>query len=97
MKIKMSDLCPHPLNPEIYNLSDIDDLVQSISELGLLQNLVIDQDNAIVSGNRRFEAIKRLGWESVECDRIEIDPDIAAIHLVHFNKQRIKTCRELLN
>ena len=53
--------------------------------------------NEIVSGNRRFEVVKRLGWKPVECDQIKVDPDATALHLVHFNKQRIKTCRELIN
>ena len=55
MKVKVSKLTPHPLNLEIYDLSSIEDLMASITEMGLLQNLVIDQDNQVVSGNRRKE------------------------------------------
>ena len=69
----------------------------SIEEIGQLQNLVIDQDNQAVSGNRWSEAIKRLGWKSVECDRVEMSLDDAGSYLIHYNKQRVKTCRELLN
>ena len=63
MKIKLSKLKHHPKNKEIYNLSSIEELIESISEFGLLQPLVIDQHHQIISGNRRFESIKRLGWE----------------------------------
>ena len=42
MKIAISELAHHPLNSEIYELDNIDDLASSISELGLLQSLVID-------------------------------------------------------
>ena len=35
--------------------------MESISEVGLLQPLIIDSQNQIISGNRRFESIKRLG------------------------------------
>ena len=97
MKIKVSSLTQLPLNIEIYDLSSIEDLMVSIEEVGLLQNLVIDQDNQVVSGNRRLEAIKRLGWTDVQCDRIEMSPTDAGSYLVHYNKQRVKTCRELLN
>ena len=97
MKVKVSKLTPHPLNLEIYDLSSIEDLMGSITEMGLLQNLVIDQDNQVVSGNRRLEAIKRLSWTDVQCDRIEMSPSDAGSYLVHYNKQRVKTCRELLN
>lgn len=97
MKKQVSSLKHHPLNQEIYDLSSIEDLMKSISEVGLLQNLVIDQDNQVVSGNRRLESVKRLGWKSVECERVEIDPHEVGSYLIHYNKQRVKSCRELLN
>ena len=66
MKVKVSSLKHHPKNKEIYDLSSIDELMESISEVGLLQPLTIDTRNQVISGNRRFESIKRLGWEEVE-------------------------------
>ena len=36
MKISVSKLMHHPRNEEIYNLSNIEDLVQSIRDVGLL-------------------------------------------------------------
>jgi len=97
MKVSLTKLKPHPLNSEIYNLSAMDDLISSIEEVGLLQNLVIDQDFQVISGNRRLEAVKRLGWKSVPCDRVEVNQEEVAQYLIHFNKQRIKSCRELIN
>ena len=61
MKVKVSSLKHHPKNKEIYDLSSIEELIESISEVGLLQSLIIDQYQQIISGNRRFESIKRLG------------------------------------
>ena len=66
MKVKVSTLTHHPKNREIYDLSSIDELMLSISEVGLLQPLTIDTHNQVISGNRRFESIKRLGWKEVE-------------------------------
>ena len=63
MKFKVSSLTHHPKNKEIYILSSIDELMESISEVGLLQSIIIDQHQQIISGNRRFESIKRLGWK----------------------------------
>ncbi len=65
MKVKVSSLKHHPKNKEIYDLSSIDELMESISEVGLLQPLTIDTRNQVISGNRRFESIKRLGWNEV--------------------------------
>ena len=58
MKVKVSSLKHHPKNKEIYTLSSIEELMESISEVGLLQPLIIDSRNQIISGNRRFESLK---------------------------------------
>ena len=97
MKIKVSELSHHPLNQEIYDLSNIDELVSSIEEMGVLQPLVIDQLNQVVSGNRRLCAIRQLGWEEVEYQMDQIDENLVAKYLVHYNKQRVKSCKEILN
>ena len=97
MKVKVSSLKHHPKNKEIYNLSSIEELMESISEVGLLQPLIIDSRNQIISGNRRFESIKRLGWEEVEVEVIEVKQGEEELILIHFNKQRIKSFKELLN
>ena len=95
MKVKVSSLTHHPKNKEIYDLSSIDELMESISEVGLLQPLTIDTRNQVISGNRRFESIKRLGWKEVEV--IDIQEDEEELLLIHFNKQRIKSFKELIN
>ena len=68
MIVRITDIKPHPKNSEIYDLSNIDDLVESIKEVGLLQPLIINKYNQILSGHRRFESIKRLGWKEVNVE-----------------------------
>jgi len=97
MKIAVDKITHHPLNQQIYDLSAIDDLVASISEKGLLQNIAINQNFQVISGNRRFAAIKKLGWTTVEVDQIETDHDDELELLIHFNKQRLKTYKEIIN
>jgi site-specific DNA-methyltransferase (adenine-specific) len=97
MKVKVSSLKHHPKNKEIYDLSSIDELMESISEVGLLQPLTIDTRNHVISGNRRFESIKRLGWEEVEVIQREVQEEDEELLLIHFNKQRIKSFKELIN
>ncbi len=97
MKVKISSLKHHPKNKEIYDLSSIEELMESISEVGLLQPLTIDQHKQIVSGNRRFESIKRLNWEEVEVNLREVKQEDEELLLIHFNKQRVKSFKELIN
>ena len=68
----------------------------SISEVGLLQPLIIDPRNQVISGNRRFESVKRLGWEEVQVEVKEVKKGEEELLLIHFNKQRVKTNREVL-
>jgi ParB/RepB/Spo0J family partition protein len=97
MEIEVSKLNHHPKNKEIYDLSSIDELMESISQVGLLQPLIIDTSNQIISGNRRFESIKRLGWKEVEVQIKEVKEGEEELLLIHYNKQRIKSFKELIN
>jgi DNA modification methylase len=96
MKVNISKLSHHPKNQEIYDLSSIEELMDSISEVGLLQPLIIDQHHQIISGNRRFESIKRLRWEEVEVHQRIIEEGEEELLLIHYNKQRIKSFKELI-
>ena len=66
MKVAVGTLKHPPRNKEIYSLSNIDDLVQSIEEVGMRTPLVINKSKQVISGNRRLVAIKKLGWKRVD-------------------------------
>ena len=97
MKVKVSSFKHHPKNKQIYTLSFIEELMESISEVGLIQPLTVDSRNQVISGNRRFESIKRLNWEEVDVNLREVKKEDEELLLIHFNKQRIKSFKELIN
>ena len=97
MKVNVSKLKHHPLNTEIYLLSSVQDLIISIEEVGLLQPLVVNKKYEVLSGNRRLEAIRSLSWKKVNVELINPEQDEESNLIVHYNKQRVKSCRELLN
>jgi DNA modification methylase len=97
VKVKVSKIKHHPINQRIYSLSGIDTLLESIKQVGLLEPPTIDQHFQVVSGNRRFEAVKRLGWKEIEVHQIDVKKGDEVLTLIHFNRQRIKTTQELLN
>ena len=95
MKTAVKHLKPHPLNAEIYQLSGIEDLAASIEQVGLLEPLVVNEKNQVISGHRRLQAIKQLEWKSVEVIvRKDIPQDNEAFYLVQYNQQRIKLASE---
>ena len=49
------------------------DLAKSIESLGLLQPIVVREDYTLVAGNHRLEAVKLLGWESIDANVVSLD------------------------
>mgnify|MGYP003136270538 FL=1 len=97
LRVGLDKLKPHPINEEIYsfNQNHHKELKKSISLLGLLEPIVITQNNKVLSGHRRLEAVKELGWEDVECRLVDgVESELA--FLVECNRTRIKTTKELL-
>lgn len=48
------------------DLGDIQTLANSIQEIGLLQPIVVNQNNELIAGQRRLEACgKILGWTEI--------------------------------
>lgn len=74
----------------------MEDLVNSIGEVGLLQPIVMTPDNTIISGHRRFKAIQSLGWTEVECEIKDISQDEIDVHIVLYNQSRVKVATEML-
>jgi ParB family chromosome partitioning protein len=48
------------------DLGDINGLMRSIDEVGLLQPITITPDGVLVCGRRRLEAVRRLGWRTLK-------------------------------
>ena len=96
VRVDLERLKPHPINEEIYsfNSQDHKELKKSITLLGLLEPIVITNDNLILSGHRRYGAIKELGWEDVDCRLVDVENP--KIFIVEANRQRKKTTEEIL-
>ena len=97
MRIEVKKLRHHPFNSKVYLLSDIDNLKESILSMGLLEPLIINKKNKVISGNRRLEALRGLDIEYVDVIVKDLKKDEEPIHIISHNQQRVKTCRELIN
>ena len=96
MKRLTKELKPHPLNADIYDDGADDKLIQSIRENGILEPLIVDHKNRIISGHRRWDAARKLELKDlpVELFKSQDELDIQTA-LVEANRQRIKTNEQL--
>lgn len=64
MKVKINDII---IGPRIrQEAGDLFRLKDSIQKMGLLNPIIINEKNELISGFRRLEACKQLGWTDVE-------------------------------
>ena len=64
MKIKIDDI-KISARIRIEN-SDVSQLKKSIEEIGLLNPIIVNEENELLSGFRRLNACRELGWEAIE-------------------------------
>jgi ParB family chromosome partitioning protein len=69
MKISVNNIVVKDNRRELKE-STVAELMQSINEVGLLNPVTIDEDNNLIAGAHRLEAIKRLGWSEIDCNVI---------------------------
>jgi hypothetical protein len=96
--VPLDRLVPAQVNDQVYKPVDVHDpsiveLGRDIAEKGLLEPIVVTQDDVVVSGHRRRAGCQVAGLEAVPVRRITIlstDPRFES-YLVAFNRQRVKT------
>ena len=62
-----------------HNIGNLKDLAKSLSEHGLMNPVTITEDKVLISGHRRIEAAKLLGWKTIEAT---IHPNLSRIELL---------------
>ena len=92
-EVPLSELYPFVGHPfEVRDDEDMQKLVDSIRENGVLTNLTVRRRTEggyeIISGHRRFHAAQRAGLDRVKVQVRDIDDDQAIIDMVDSNIQR---------
>ena len=91
-KIKISELKPYKLNAKEHPQSQIDKIKKSIQDFGFNDPIAIDEENGIIEGHGRLQAMKELGEEYVDAIRLShlTEEQKRAYILVH-NKLTLET------
>ncbi len=94
MLIELNKLKPNQINANIYDDTDLSDLVTSIEANGQLEPIAINKKNEIISGHRRYFSLVQLGYGEAEV-RIE-DYENDTIALIEHNRHRVKSVQDIL-
>lgn len=70
IKVKLDELIPYKNNAKIHTEEQIEQIKKSIQEFGNNDPIAIDENNIIIEGHGRLEALKQLGYKEAECIRL---------------------------
>jgi ParB family chromosome partitioning protein len=86
------NLTPHPLNQRIYGQEKLNsELVSSITNLGILEPLLLNKQRQILSGHRRWAVAAHLKIEQVPVIYFTGSALEAEQVIIESNRQRVKT------
>jgi len=89
---KISEIIPYENNAKLHPETQINQIAESIKEFGFNDPIAVDENNVIIEGHGRFEAIKKLGWEEVECIELNHMTDIQKkAYILAHNKLTLNT------
>ncbi len=73
MKLKINEI---KIGPRIRQESgDLSSLKKSIHKIGLLQPIIVNTKKELISGFRRLQACRQLGWDEIDVKMIETEGD----------------------
>ena len=94
MKISLLHIKPNPINANIYDDTDLTDLVNSLDANGQLEPIIINKKNEIISGHRRYYCMVQLKWDEGEVRIVEYENETSA--LIEHNRHRTKSVKDIL-
>ena len=71
--IPIVNLKPAEYNPRVHDDKLIEKLVKSITTFGMVEPVVINQDNTVIGGHQRLKALGIAGIETAPCVRVDLD------------------------
>ena len=70
-KIRIEDIRPYKNNAKLHPPSQIEQIKKSILEFGNNDPIAIDENNMIIEGHGRYQALKELGYKEVEIIQLD--------------------------
>ena len=71
INFRVNDIHENNKNEKKHSEIQIKNVAESIKKFGMIQPIVIDQNNQIIIGHCRFKALKLLDYKDVPCVKLE--------------------------
>jgi len=71
IKMRVEDIIPYSKNAKEHPKQQIEQIINSIKEFGFNDPIAIDENNVVIEGHGRLMAIKKIGYNEVDCIRLE--------------------------
>lgn len=91
-KISIDKIKPYENNAKLHPPEQIEQIIKSMLKFGNNDPISIDENNVIIEGHGRYEALKKLGFEEVEIIRLtHLDEQQKKAYLLAHNKLTMNT------
>ena len=70
IQVDINTIKPYEKNAKRHPKKQIEQIKKSIQEFGFNDPIAIDENNIIIEGHGRYEALKELDYKDVECIRL---------------------------
>jgi DNA modification methylase len=91
-KININEIKPYPNNAKLHPEEHIAQIMASILEFGNNDPIAIDENNVIVEGHGRLEALKKIGYEEIEIIRLShLTEEQKKAYIIAHNKLTMNT------
>ena len=84
--LKVSEVIPDPSNARQHGPRNLEAIKASLQAFGQQKPIVVDDRQICLAGNGTLEAVKALGWETVEVVRSGLDPAEAIAYGIADNR-----------
>lgn len=91
-KIKIEELRPYENNAKRHPKKQIEQIKKSIQDFGFNDPIAIDENNMIIEGHGRYEALKQLGYKDIDCIRLtNLSEEQKKAYILVHNKLNMET------
>lgn len=91
-KVKVEDLKPYPNNAKRHTKKQIEQIKKSIKDFGYNDPIALDENNMIIEGHGRYEALKQLDYKEIDCIRLNnLTEQQKKAYILAHNKLNLET------